>query len=126
MFMRFTITIMGEYFAPKTINNLLLDSLKIIDICDFDKNTLGVLQIQHIDEFANYRNEGYENSFIGFFEKNFISLNDANAENFSIFMEIYYKDQCNFEIFDSEKLHRLTKFGVNLPISVYHIDTDEI
>ena len=40
-------------------------------------------------------------------------------------MDIYYQDQCNFEIFNKHRLNRLSRFNVSLPISVYAVDDED-
>ena len=82
----------------------------------------GFMVINHINEFSKeYPDEDYEKLFIDFFIKNYQNLIESGAENFEIYMEIYYSDQCNFEIFNNKYLKILSKYNVNLPISVYHI-----
>ena len=41
-----------------------------------------------------------------------------------LFVNVYYKGQCNFEIFDKNSLKILSRWDVSLPISVYHEDKD--
>lgn len=97
MFVRYTIQIFGENFSPTKVQ---------------------------VKEFSIYRDEEYENEFVDFFENNFQLLTDVEANNFSVMLEVYYSDQCNFEIFDNEALAKLAKYKVNIPISVYYIEPE--
>lgn len=124
MLIRYTITVSGNAFTPTQIKNLILKNLKIVENFDCSNNCEGIMQIQHIQEFSKYYDSDYENDFIAFFENNFDELKRNNADEYSLFIEVYYKDQCNFEIFDKDKLTILSRYQVSLPISVYHIDTD--
>jgi len=58
------------------------------------------------------------------FVKNYQLLRLNNADDFRIFIEAFYSDQCNFEIFNSELLVELAKYKVSLPISVYYCDNN--
>ncbi|EGV38396.1 interleukin-7 [Neisseria weaveri LMG 5135] len=76
----------------------------------------------HENEFSKeFPDLEYEKSFVNFFSENYDLLKENGATDFSIFIEIYYVDQCNFEIFNRDLLVELAKYRVNLPISVYHI-----
>lgn len=124
MFVRYTIQIFGENFSPTKVQDKLITNLKVIDCDDHNKEEFGYLCLQHVKEFSIYRDEEYENEFVDFFENNFQLLTDVEANNFSVMLEVYYSDQCNFEIFDNEALAKLAKYKVNIPISVYYIEPE--
>jgi hypothetical protein len=53
----------------------------------------------------------------------------CGATDFDFFIEVYYSgNQCNFEIFNSELLGRLSKIlpNVSVPVSVYQIKKKQI
>ena len=74
--------------------------------------------------YQEYWDSEYEQEFVDFFRKNHQLLRLNNADDLRIFIEAYYSDQCNFEIFNSELLAELAKYKVSLPISVYYCDND--
>ena len=88
-------------------------------------NDYGCLELNHKNEFSKeYWDSEYEQEFVDFFSKNYQLLRLNNADDFRIFIEAFYSDQCNFEIFNSELLAELAKYKVSLPISVYDCDND--
>lgn len=69
----------------------------------------------------------YEKSFVEFIEKNYTLFVQNGANEFEIFVEIYFDGgQCNFEIFNKELLKKIVMLGVSLPISVYVLKNEEI
>ena len=132
MNLRFTITIFGNNFNPSKIFNKLDTSLKVTSYFDTGEkddigkiNDYGCLELNHKNEFSKeYWDSEYEQEFVDFFRKNYQLLRLNNADDLRIFIEAYYSDQCNFEIFNSELLAELAKYKVSLPISVYYCDND--
>ncbi|OFL99066.1 hypothetical protein HMPREF2726_00855 [Neisseria sp. HMSC074B07] len=83
------------------------------------------MELNHKNEFSKeYWDSEYEQEFVDFFRKNYQLLRLNNADDFRIFIEAFYLDQCNFEIFNNELLAELTKYKVSLPISVYYYNND--
>ena len=132
MNLRFTITIFGNNFNPSKVFNKLDTSLKVTSYFDTGEkddigkiNDYGCLELNHKNEFSKeYWDSEYEQEFVDFFRKNHQLLRLNNADDLRIFIEAYYSDQCNFEIFNSELLAELAKYKVSLPISVYYCDND--
>ena len=132
MNLRFTITIFGNNFNPSKIFNKLDTSLKVTSYFDTGEkddigkiNDYGCLELNHKNEFSKeYWDSEYEQEFVDFFRKNYQLLRLNNADDFRIFIEAFYSDQCNFEIFNSELLAELAKYKVSLPISVYYCDNN--
>lgn len=125
MFIRYTVMIFGEKFTPTQIGGLQLENMRISDISDFSKEQHGCLCVSHIREFAAYIDEAYEDNIVSFIEWNYSRLIQAGADDFWVFMDVYYQDQCNFEIFNKHRLNRLSRFNVSLPISVYAVDDED-
>ncbi|AIL75221.1 hypothetical protein IX88_08540 [Acinetobacter baumannii] len=69
-----------------------------------------------------YPDNNYEEDFIIFIEENYEKLFQQGIRSFDLFIEVYYVDQCNFEILNSSRLKRLGQFDISIPISVYHED----
>ncbi len=132
MYLRFTITIFGDNFKPSKMINKLETSLEVTSYFDAGEeddigeiNDYGCLELNHKNEFSKeYWDSEYEQEFVDFFSKNYQLLRLNNADDFRIFIEAFYSDQCNFEIFNSELLAELAKYKVSLPISVYYYDND--
>ena len=132
MYLRFTITIFGDNFKPSKMINKLETSLEVTSYFDAGEeddigeiNDYGCLELNHKNEFSKeYWDSEYEQEFVDFFSKNYQLLRLNNADDFRIFIEAFYSDQCNFEIFNSELLAELAKYKVSLPISFYDCDND--
>ncbi|AQZ81292.1 hypothetical protein BUM88_06570 [Acinetobacter calcoaceticus] len=71
---------------------------------------------------SQYPDNNYEEDFIFFIEENYEKLFQYGIRSFDLFIEVYYVDQCNFEILNSNRLKRLSQFNISMPISVYHED----
>ena len=127
MFVRFYITISGAHFQPTLIIDKLNTSLVIKEvITDYSFGDWNMLQLFHQNEFSKEYYDGeYEQEFVDFFKNNYELLKTYGAEDFTLMMDIYYCDQCNFEIFDKDKLPELAKGDVSLPISVYYLEPDD-
>ena len=132
MYLRFTIMIFGDNFKPSKMINKLETSLEVTSYFDAGEeddigeiNDYGCLELNHKNEFSKeYWDSEYEQEFVDFFSKNYQLLRLNNADDFRIFIEAFYSDQYNFEIFNSELLAELAKYKVSLPISVYDCDND--
>ena len=127
MFVRFYITISGAHFQPTLTIDKLNTSLVIKEvITDYSFGDWNMLQLFHQNEFSKEYYDGeYEQEFVDFFKNNYELLKTYGAEDFTLMMDIYYCDQCNFEIFDKDKLPELAKGDVSLPISVYYLEPDD-
>jgi hypothetical protein len=122
--------IYGDYFFPKKIikklrTNLVVEEFKnrgdIIDKKKIEFWQYGFLNIIHYNDLSNvYPDEKYEEEFVIFIEDNYELLKISGADSIEIMIDVYYKNQCNFEIFNKKNLRRLSKYDVSLPISVYH------
>ncbi|MBQ9600400.1 MAG: interleukin [Neisseriaceae bacterium] len=85
-----------------------------------------LLSFEHKNKFSKeYHDREYEQEFVDFFKNNYELLKEYGAEEFVLMMDIFYCDQCNFEIFDKGKLKELAKGDVSLPISVYYLEPDD-
>ena len=132
MYLRFTITIFGDNFKPSKMINKLETSLEVTSYFDAGEeddiekiNDYRYLELNHKNEFSKeYWDSEYEQEFVDFFRKNYQLLRLNNADDFRIFIEAFYSDQCNFEIFNNELLSELAKYKVSLPINVYYCDND--
>ena len=127
MFVRFYITISGAHFQPNLTIDKLNTSLVIKEvITDYSFGDWNMIQLFHQNEFSKEYYDGkYEQEFVDFFKNNYELLKKYGAEDFTLMMDIYYCDQCNFEIFDKDKLPELAKGDVSLPISVYWMEPDD-
>lgn len=131
MFVRFSISIYGVNFTPdKIVNNL--NTTLVVDEIVIDHTYMGknietnLLSLKHKNKFSKeYYDEEYEQEFVDFFKNNYELLKQYGAEDFTLMMDIYCCDQCNFEIFDKDKLPELAKGDVSLPISVYYLELDD-
>lgn len=137
MVYKYSFSVSGDDFYPERIlkniqGDFAIDSyFKPTDFKFVDKTEeygYGSISFWHPKKFSTEGNIlKYENDFIEFLEKNYSSFIENGANEFEIFIEIYFDGgQCNFEIFNKELLKSLGNFGVSLPISVYVLNNEEI
>lgn len=130
MIYKFLFNAAGDNFIPDNILNLIKGEYSIASKnTPNDKNfegtenvySYGAITFWHPKKFSTEENiREYEKWFIEFIENNHKLFQDNGADNFDIYMEIYYEgEQCNFEIFDKNLLKRLSPFDISLPISIY-------
>ena len=132
MFVSYSISVFGFQFEPNEVLHKLKTSLVVEDMSSnhlsprgmyVEMNFLGLI---HKNKFSKeYYDEKYEQEFVDFFKNNYELLKEYGAEEFVLMMDIFYCDQCNFEIFDKGKLKELAKGDVSLPISVYYLEPDD-
>lgn len=118
MFLRLTFNACGTSFnAQESIDQLNVNKKSII----YDKEFPTSLSIKHPREFSSeYYDEEYERFFLDFIKNNIDILVSYGANDFDLFIEAYYNDQCNFEILSPQFLYYLNKYQIRLPISVYY------
>ena len=133
MRIKFEISISGEDFDPAKFMEEYTGALTLVDCVkksDTNPHTkdcydYGSVTVGYKDNYlAQYYDEVYEKVFINFFIDNEQLLLKFDYEEIDLFVNVYYKDQCNFEIFDKNSLKILSRWDVSLPISVYHEDKD--
>ncbi len=119
-----------ELLDEFTVPFFMMDSFKPDDYHKYipsKKYGFGSILITNPKKFCNEDEvTNYEEWYLGFFEKYFEKMLKFGAEEFSLFIEVFYNGQCNFEIFDKEMLSRLAKYNVSLPISIYRLELSEI
>ena len=126
MYMRYTLIVTGDNFEPeKILNNI---DTKLIDTgLNVDGIGDGRIDFMHKNIFSReYPDLEYDDEFINYLEKNHAVFLDYGADNFSILMDVYYADQCNFEIFNKALLAKLAKYEVSIPISVFYIGDEHV
>jgi len=68
----------------------------------------------------------YEDWFIKFLLDNYSLFSEEGVVDFEFYLEVYYSgDQCNFELFDKEKLKKISHLNLSFPISVYKLTQKE-
>ncbi|HMQ70797.1 MAG TPA: hypothetical protein PKC58_17610 [Ignavibacteria bacterium] len=137
MIYKYSISISGDDFYPQNVlekiqGNFVVNNYfkptdkKPINISE--EYGYGSMSFLHPNK-SSTENEiiEYEMGFIEFIEKNFSFFTENGANEFEIFIEIYFDGgQCNFEIFSKDLLKKLGSFGVSLPISIYVLKNEEI
>lgn len=130
--MHMVINVTGKAFKPSMLIKQLDTELAVDASGTFDQGELsqqshpqnqpwpyGCLDIQHPLKYSHDNSmPEYEESFVQLFEKNDTLLKQHGATDYQIFMYFYYCLQGNFEIFDKDKLARLAKYCVSLPLTV--------
>ena len=124
MFIRYSIEIYGNFNPDIVIPLLNIDDFSVIEKSFDIEDNSGLIFLLNKKEFAIYYDREYESSYINFFYLNYEVLKENGANDFRIFIEAYYSDQCNFEIFDKSLLSKLAVYNVSFPISVYYVNPE--
>ncbi len=136
MIIRISLDLYGENFSPKEFQKKIDTSFVVFtsnEANDFnevneDKNYgFGSLSILNPLIYGiNDELLKYQNWYVDFIEKyNEVIINHEVTE-VRLFWEVFFTEQCNFEIFDSSSLIILAKHKISIPISVYKITLDEM
>jgi hypothetical protein len=137
MIYKISISASGNYFLPETVINKVMGDFTVESyFSSTDKKNessneaygYGSITFWHPKKFALEDNIlEYEMSFSNFIEQNYRLFKENGAEDFQMFIEVYYSDgQCNFEIFNKELMRKITRFGMSFPVSVYELQNNEI
>lgn len=85
------------------------------------------ISIEHPTDIGiEYEMENYNQWYVKFVEDNYNILRNNGLEYANIFINVFYKGQCNFEIFDKESLATLSKYDISYPISVFALSDKEL
>jgi hypothetical protein len=133
MVFKYDISVSGINFYPEKIIDKIKGDFVLeyhfkptdkLPINDIEEYGYGAISFWHPNKFSTEENiVEFESAIIKFLELNLKTFNENGADEFQIFIEIYFDGgQCNFEIFNRELLKRLANIGVSIPISVYVID----
>ena len=114
-----TFNAQGDEFNAKHFVSQFISQHEYIEL---DNTYPNCLSFKHPDEFSKeYFDEDYENYFLFLIQNNIETLKSFGATDFDLFIDVYYSDQCNFEILNPKFFYYLNNYKIRLPISVYHI-----
>ncbi|EDQ7228053.1 hypothetical protein XL92_001450 [Salmonella enterica subsp. enterica] len=128
LIIRVSLDLYGELFSPKKLVSEIKESFRVFnsnEVNDINKRNnkkykMGFMSIQHPDKIGiEYQLIEYQKWYIDFILKNYNSFINNNVESICLFFDVYYSNQCNFEILDNELLKKISQFNISLPVSVY-------
>lgn len=137
MIYKYSISISGDKFDPDNIKESFKGNL---NVSSFFKSTdrkplnaleqygYGNISFWHTKRFATdeFIIE-YETDFVEFIEDNYSLFIENGAEDFEIYLELYFDgEQCNFEVFNKFLMKRVCDYEVSLSISVYVLGFEQI
>lgn len=109
--------------TPDTISGIIHMPFKVVDVNTEEH----YISIEHPTDIGiEYEMEKYHQWYVKFVENNYSILRNNGLEYANIFINVFYKGQCNFEIFDKESLATLSKYDVSYPISVFALSDKEL
>jgi len=73
-----------------------------------------------------YELDHYFEWYVKFIEKYFDDMVLFGTEEINLMINVFYSDQCNFEMFNRDMISRLSKFPIAFPISVYETSNKEL
>lgn len=107
----------------KTLGDITNMSFKVVDV---DTEQHYIILEHPTDIGIEYEMESYYQWYVNFMENNYSVLKKTGLEYANIFINVFYKGQCNFEIFDKKSLATLSKYDVSYPISVFALSDKEL
>ena len=125
MVINISIDIYGERFKAKDfINNLKKDKIAVKEHLILPY----ALSIENPNCCIGFQDElvDYEKWYVDFLINNFNKIYAYGGKEISIFYNVYFLEQCNFEILDKNLLKKLKDLDISFPVSVYHIDKNEM
>jgi hypothetical protein len=136
MIIEISIDLFGDNFSPKKFLDCIENDFEIIssvepnDANECDKSGVygfGSISILNPMKYGVGSEQlKYENWYIDFIEKNYSLFIDNGVTDIRLFWNVYYFNQCNFEIFDKDMLQNLSKYLISIPVSVYRLSESEI
>ena len=129
LLLNISINLKGSILSPIYLLNKIDDKIKVVksnEPSDLQKNgewnKFGFISIQHPTRIGiEYDLTDYKEWYVKFIEDNYQILINSGVEDISLFLDVFYSDQCNFEIFNNTQLKKLSLFNISLPISVYKL-----
>ena len=130
---KYILSLSGDKFDPyqkneffKKFNTQSLFSCKELNVKGKEYG-FGNVSILHPNNVClDEEKDAYETWFVNWLEMHMHELLDCFIDEIEIFMEIFYTDQCNTEVFNQNLIQRLSKFNVTLPLSVYQISEKDL
>ncbi len=90
----------------------------------------GTIVLGHPQKYSTSNNfDEYELWYINLIEKHYNDFINAGVdeEDINLYTYVYYDgSQLNFELFSTDILKRLSKFNINLPITVFTLTIEEL
>ncbi len=129
MIIRILLELEGELFSPKKFIENVGDlafvnfySHEKEDIIDQGRNesfNYGCLSILNPRLYGAENNmKEYQYWYLKFIEENYEIMVSTGLTEIRLFWDVFFSDQCNFEIFDKVVLSKLAEYNVAIPISV--------
>jgi len=93
----------------------------------YDKEIEDWLIITHPNIYGvEYKLELYQNWYVDLISNYYEIFKQYGATNTNLFLDVFYSNQCTFEIMSKTLMKKLGKFELSYPISVYKIDDSKI
>jgi len=132
MIIKYTLSVEGDNFYPSKIAGI--DYLNLVKESSFDPTdkkflnrddcyNYGDLTLSNKRTFAiSDEAMDYQEDFVIFLEKNFSFFISKGAENFTLYLDIFYcGHQCNYYLLTESLMSRISSLNIRIsyPISVY-------
>ena len=137
MVFKFSFNVSGDNLHPEKFINKIQGKFSLISsFSPADKKPInngeiygfGGMTFWHCNKFSTEKEiKIYEQDFVSFIESNYQMFIEYGANEFELFIEIYYNgEQCNFEVFNKSILKLFGSMEISILISVYTLDEQEI
>ena len=109
--------------TSKALSGIANTPFKVVDVNTEEH----YISIEHPTDIGiEYEMESYYQWYVDFMDNNYSVLKKNGLEYANIFINVFYKGQCNFEIFDKESLATLSKYDISYPISIFALSDKEL
>ncbi len=124
LLMKITLNAFGDHFAAKKFGSTISQDF----FMDEDDNDMeGCLSIQNPERIGvEYELESYGEWYVKFIETYYRKMKDAGMEEMDMRFDVFYSEQCNFEILGRNLTARLGVYNIAYPVSVYQTSSEEL
>lgn len=135
LIIRISLDLYGEAFSPKKLSSEIKEPFRVSnsnEVTDINERSnkkygMGFMSIQHPYKIGiEYQLIEYQKWYVDFILKNHSAFVRNSVESICLFFDVFYSNQCNFEILDNELLKEISPFNISLPISVYNQTQHEL
>jgi hypothetical protein len=136
LLLRISLDLQGDNFSPKGLLSQLKEPFIIFssnepsdykDSNNKDQYEFGSISILHPKKIGiEFELEDYQEWYVNLIEKNYEKFKTLGVKDISLFVDVFYNDQCNFEIFNKNLLKRISDYSISIPISVYNLNKDQL
>ena len=134
---RISLNIYGDTFSAANFLSKISDPLIVFDSNEatdlkwddkpdlYEFGSVSILNPKKVGMHDEHFCE-YERWYVNFINKYYQTIKECGGTKLDLFLDVFFNGQCNLEIFDRTMLSKLSVFDVAIPISIYHLTSEQI